>query len=798
MRITSLAMAVSLGLASIPSIAATNEPSSVEKITVIGSRIAVRSETDTVLPVDIISGEQLQATGILETSKALQYAVPSFSFPTSAITDGSDAVRPASLRGLSPDHTLVLINGKRRHGSALVHTNGTVGKGSSNADLNAIPLTAIKRIEVLRDGAAALYGSDAIAGVINIVLKDTAQGGEFGLTTGQTYEGDGEQVRFSWNQGLELGEDGFLNLSVEVHDKSATDRSGAYNRAFYPELADGSPDPREESIDKDVFEIGDANFRNYGLFYNSEYSLNDNVSLYSFGGVSSRKSSSGAFFRRPADGRNVPEVSPDGFLPKLEPEVLDTSVYLGTTFELAQWDFDISLGQGNNEFEYHVAETINASYGPTSPNEFYAGTLATKETNFTVDASNSFDFFNDSELGLAIGTSFRRNVYEIEAGELGSYDNGGYQGKSGGSQGFTGFTPESEVNESRHNVGIYVQAENLLTDDFSWTAALRYEDYSDFGSNTSAKLSARYDLTDSIAFRGSIDSGFRAPSVQQLYYTSISTQFLTNPVNGELEPKETGTFNSTNDITQALGGGNLEAETSRSFTAGIVYDNHEGFSVTVDAYQISIDDRIILSGNVSEDTSPEVAAILADSTAETARFFMNAVDTTTKGVELVVSKNYETNHIGEFDFSLAYSYKKTDIDNVNLPELLTGTEDALFGRREQVRMTESVPANTGNIGFTHRYGDFTTTVRANYFGSYLIGYSKENVKFGAKWTMDIATNYQLTDSLSLSAGVQNLFDTYPDERPEDNRFYGNFIYPQANAPFGFNGGYYYLSAKYLY
>ncbi|RYV01080.1 TonB-dependent receptor [Shewanella sp. OPT22] len=798
MRITSLALAISLGFASLPSAMAANETSSIEKITVVGSRIAVRSETDTVLPVDVISGEQLQATGLLETSKALQYAVPSFSFPTSAITDGTDAVRPASLRGLSPDHTLVLVNGKRRHGSALVHTNGTVGKGSSNVDLNAIPLTSIKRIEVLRDGAAALYGSDAIAGVINIVLKDNAQGGELELTTGQTYEGDGEQVRFGWNQGFDLGGNGFINTSLEVHDKRSTDRSGVYDRAFYPTLSDGSPDPREETVNKDVFEIGDADFRNYAFMLNGEYALSEDASLYAFGGVSDRKTSSGAFFRRPADSRNVLEVYPDGFLPKLEPEVLDASLYVGTKFTAAEWDFDISVGHGTNEFEYHVAETINASYGPSSPNEFYAGTLSTRETNISVDASNSFDFFNDSELGLAVGVNYRRNAYEIEAGELGSYDRGDYQGKSGGSQGFTGFTPESEVNESRNNKGVYVQAENQLTDDFNWTAALRYENYSDFGSNTSAKLSARYDLTDSLAFRGSIDSGFRAPSVQQLYYTSISTQFNLNPATGLLEPQETGTFNTVSDITHSLGGGDLNPEKSRSVTAGIVFNDHDGFSVTLDAYQIKLEDRIVLSGTVNDETSPEVAAILANTAAENARFFVNGVDTTTKGLELVASQKVETQNFGEFDFSLAYSYKKTEIDSIHLPGVLSGTEDDLFDRRERVRMTEATPANTGNIGFTHSYGDLTTTVRANYFDSYTIGYSAGNVEFGGKWTMDVAAHYQLTDDLSLSAGVQNLFDTYPDERPEDNRFFGNFVYPQANAPFGFNGGYYYLTAKYKY
>lgn len=768
-----------------------DEAPAVEKIQIIGSRMALRTATDSVAPVDIITSEQLQATGMSETARALQFAAPSYSFPFSSVTDGSDAVRPASLRGLSPDHTLVLVNGKRRHGSALVHLGGTYGKGSSNVDLNAIPMTAIKRIEILRDGASAQYGSDAIAGVINVVLKDYDEGGSASVQTGQTYTGDGEQWRVGLNHGISFLDEGFINLSLEAHHKNSTNRAGLDSRKQYPNLADGSSDPRELTFDRKNHQVGDAEYDNLGLFINSGFDFDNESQLYAFGGISQRETKSGAFYRRALDSRNILEIYPDGFLPQINPDISDSSLVLGYKFNLGEWNVDSSVGYGSNEFEYRVVNSLNASIGPSSQSEFNAGTLSTSETNLNLDASRYFDFANDSEILLATGIAWRENGYQIEAGEANSYF-------GSGSQGFGGFTPESEVNEDRSNAGVYVEVENQLTDAFFWSAAARYEDYSDFGSNNSWKLAARYDLDDNWGLRASTNTGFRAPSVQQLYFTNISTLFNPDPQTGQLVPTESGTFNNFSPITQALDVGKLQAEISQSFSLGLVYNNHDGLAMTIDAYQISIEDRIVLSSSLTPSDSPVVANLLSQSNAEAARFFVNAVDSRTQGVDVVITQEFDIGSYGELRASLAYAYNDTEIEGIHLPNILNGLEDELFDNIEQTRMTKANPNHTGNIGLTHELGDFTSNVRLSYFGEYTVGYSKENVTYADKWVMDMSVNYAATDDLSFTAGVQNLFDTYPQKRPDDNNFNGIFVYPLTNTPFGFNGGYYYLEAKYTY
>ncbi|SDI84287.1 iron complex outermembrane recepter protein [Ferrimonas sediminum] len=770
----------------------------VETIEVIGSRIALRTATDSAAPIDIISGEQLQATGMTETAQALQFAAPSYAFPFSSVTDGTDAVRPANLRGMSPDHTLVLVNGKRRHGSALVHTSGTVGKGSSNVDLNAIPMAAIKRIEILRDGAAAQYGSDAIAGVINVVLNDADQGGSIATQVGQTYEGDGEQIRIGLNHGLGLGDDGFLNLSLEAQQKNATNRAGADPRQQYPTLADGSPDPREATFDRNSHHIGNSDYDNYGLFANAGYSLDGDDNLYAFGGISQRESKSGAFYRRALDGRNLPEIYPDGFLPQINPEIIDYSLVLGYEFDLGQWRLDASAGYGSNSFEYRVVNSLNASLGPDSPTEFDAGTLSTEELNLNLDASRYYEFYNDSELVVAMGLSWRNSGYQIEAGDEASYIKGDYQGKSGGSQGFSGFTPESEVDEDRHNLGLYLELENQYSDQWYWAAAVRFEDYSDFGTNTSWKLAGRYDITDNLALRATTNTGFRAPSVQQLYYTSIATFFDPDPDTGEFIPRESGTFNTLSPITQALGIDELEPEISHSYSLGLVYLTDFGLTVTVDAYQIDVDDRIILSGSLDKDASPAIAALFDGTNAESGRFFLNGLDTRTRGLDVVASQEFDLGSWGDLEANLAYAYNSTDIEQVNLPAILDGQEASLFDRREEIRRTDANLHHKGNLGFSHRYGDFTTHLRFNYFGTYTVGYSRSEVKYDASWTTDLSVRYQATDAISLTAGAQNLFDTYPEKRPDDNNFNGIFQYPVTNTPYGFNGGYYFVDLTYRY
>ncbi len=766
-----------------------------ETIQVVGSRLSVRTATDGSAPVDIISGEDLAASGITETARALQYAVPSFNFPTSSITDGSDAVRPASLRGLSPDHTLVLINGKRRHSSALVHLNGTTGRGSSNVDLNAIPISSIKRIEVLRDGAAALYGSDAIAGVINIVLKDQSEGGSITANAGQTYIGDGDQYKVHGNTGFALGDDGSLMLAFEYHHKNKTNRAGPDPRQQY-ELINGEEDPREETFNRLSHHVGDASFENKAIFFNANMAAGNEGELYAFGGYSDRTSQSGAFYRRALDNRNLTEVYPDGYLPLLTPETSDFSVVGGYKFLLADWNVDASVGMGTSEFQYRLENSLNASFGPSTPTEFDAGTLELNEVNASVDVQRFFPFVNNSDLSVAFGLSYRENTYKISAGEPASYENGGYDGRPAGSQGFTGFKPESEVDESRDNVGLYVELENLLTTQFQWGAAVRYEDYSDFGNNTSWKISGRYDVTDQFAIRATANTGFRAPSVQQIYFTNISTLFVNR--NGELVPEQSGTFNNISPVAQALQLGALQPEESQSLSFGLVWSGDDGLSVTVDAFQIDIDDRIILSSSLIPSDSPAVAAALAAAGADNARFFINAVDTSSRGVDVVATQEFDVGS-SLLKTQLAYGYNKTEVDGVNLPTILDGLEDKLFDNVEQTRMTRSVPRHSGSLSFTSIVEDFETRLGFNYFGDYMLENNAGlQTEFSGKWVVDFSVKYKMDDNLSFNVGVQNLLDEYPDKQDPSNQFNGIFMYPNTNAPFGFNGGYYYGEVTYSF
>ncbi|RUO37140.1 TonB-dependent receptor [Aliidiomarina taiwanensis] len=767
-----------------------------ERIQVIGSRLSVRTATEGSAPVDIISGEDLVASGFTETAKALQYAVPSFNFPTSSITDGSDAVRPASLRGLSPDHTLVLINGKRRHSSALVHLNGTTGRGSSNVDLNAIPISAIKRIEVLRDGASAQYGSDAIAGVINIVLKDNPQGGDVSLSVGQTYEGDGEQVKLHGSFGVNLNDRGAIVFSGEYHDKGSTNRAGLDPRQQYPTLPNGDLDPREDTFNRKNHHVGDAEFENTGLFYNANYQVGTGE-LYSFGGYSKRTTKSGAFYRRALDNRNVIEIYPHGFLPTLAPETTDVSLAAGYKFDIGEWFADASVVYGKSEFNYRLENSLNASMGPNSPTNFDTGTLIHDEMNASFELSRFFKFYNYSDLAVAFGVSYRDNAYQIQAGEPASYQDGGYDNRPAGSQGFTGFHPDSEVDESRNNTGIYVELENQLTENFQWAAAMRFEDYSDFGSNTSWKLSGRYAITDEFAVRATANTGFRAPSVQQLYFTNISTLFVNR--NGELVPEQSGTFNNLSNVARELQVGALQPEESQSLSLGAVWNGHNGWSVTVDAFQIQIDDRIILSSSLIPADSPAVADALLVAGADNARFFINAVDTTTRGLDVVVAKQLDLDQWGQLKVQAAYGYNKTSIDAVNLPTILDGLQDKLFDNVERTRMTRSVPQNSGTLSFTHDYNKLKTHMAFSYFGDYVLeNNAGVQTTFGGKVIVDASVLYQATDALGVRVGAQNLFDTYPDKQLPENQFNGIFMYPNTNAPFGFNGGYYYAELNYRF
>jgi len=557
------ALSAGLGLvafaAAAPAIAQDDGADDRDTIVVVGTRVANRSVLDTAVPVDIIKLDDITQTGYTELNQALSYAVPSFNFPLPSITDGTDHVRPATLRGLGPDQTLVLVNSKRRHASPLVNINGSIGRGSSAVDMNMIPSAAIRNVQILRDGAAAQYGSDAIAGVIDVQLKDESSGGGATISYGR-YEtspgaldrdiSDGETLTVSGWVGLPLGDDGFLTLSGEYRDRAATNRAGLDTRRQYDYTNLGSAacptgdpdtevcalDDREATINRLNHRFGGADVQDLALFANAGMALDNGYELYGTASYGQREGESGGFYRLARNSRNVLAIYPDGFLPLITTDITDYSIGGGLRGEMHGWDSDFSITHGSDELEYGVENSLNTSLGATSQTSFDAGALKYGQTTVNADFVRGFDVDGlASELNVAFGLEYRRETYEIKAGEEASYVQGPFPGAAG-SQVFPGFQPSNEVDEDRDAIGIYVDLEAEVTDRLLVSGALRAESYSDFGETVNGKIAARFDLTDDFAIRGAISTGFRAPSLQQEFFTATSTNFI----NGL--PEEVGTL----------------------------------------------------------------------------------------------------------------------------------------------------------------------------------------------------------------------------------------------------------------
>jgi len=802
----------------------------VEHILVTGSRRNDRTVSESSVPVDIINIEDMATTGQLEVSQILTTLVPSFNYPNASIADGTDHSRPAVLRGLAPDHTLVLINGKRRHSSALLNLNGTVGRGSSAVDLNTIPTSAIKSIEVLRDGAAAQYGSDAIAGVINIILKDQKGGsisatygeyntqmagvaqltdvyadenGDLAFTTGEDRSlTDGGVTTIAGDWGMDLGESGFLNLAFESRSRNGTQRSGFDPREQYDRLDDGSLDPREFTVDRYNHKFGKADVDDLSFFYNMGYDLSETTQLYSFGSYSYREGLSGGFYRRANDSRNVLSVYPEGFLPHIGSEVADTAFNIGIKGENNDWNWDLSASLGENDFAFQVKDSINTSLGADSPTDFENGSLIYQQSIINATANTLVDWGLPNEVFVAIGAEYRKENYEIIAGDEASYitalDSNGVPIAAGGAQVLSGFSPASEVDESRHNVALFVEFDTDLSDDFNMSYAGRFEDYSDFGSTFTQKLAGRYAINDYFAFRGAISSGFRAPSLAQSSYKSISTQFS----NGI--PNEVGTFPVTEEAAIALGAEELTTEESINSTLGFVFEIGD-FNLTVDAYHITIDDRIVLSEDLSGD---EVEAILigaGELNTTQVRYFTNAIDTTTKGIDIVATYDFDFNDYGSLRTSAALNFNDTEVTHVidNPSELSAlGDEYEVFSFREISRFELGTPRSKYNLSATWKMDGISVNLRGTRYGEVVDASSdpENHEVLKAKWIADLDASYQLTDSINLAVGVNNLFDQYPQDTV-GNIGQSNFnqIFPYSGfSAYGTDGRFMYARATYSF
>ena len=784
----------------------------IEQIVVTGTRVAGRSVSDTAVPIDIVGADVLERAGNTELNQALSVALPSFNFPRPGLADGTDTIRPATLRGLSPDQSLVLVNSKRRHAASLVNVNGTVGRGSSAVDLNTIPTAAIKAVEVLRDGASAQYGSDAIAGVLNIRLREASEGGNVTVSygvrdtsystptsappAGATWSSpnpvsrsltDGETLTFSGWKGFDLDGKGFVTVSAEYKDAERTERGGWDYRQQYPKINDEF-DPREQTIERFNAWYGEPQLEQMTLFVNAGLNVGPGK-LYSWFSYQDRAAKSGGFYRRAQDDRNVIEVHPDGFLPIIAPDVTDSSAALGYEWDSGDWSFDASVVYGYNQMEFTIENTVNRSIGPTSKTVFDAGGFDYDQLVGNFSAVTSFDVAAlASPVNIATGLEVRRESYSIFAGEPDSYRNGGVLLPNGnptqsGAQVFPGFRPANEVDESRNSVGVFVDMEANITDQVLGSVALRAEDYSDFGSNLTGKLALRWDITDSFALRSSVQNGFRAPSLQQQYFTSTSTNFI----NGV--PFDITTFPVNNPVAVALGAKPLDAEESTNFSLGTVFRLGD-VSITLDGYRINIDDRIVLSENL---TAANVRQYLVDQGfigIGGGRFFINGVDTETTGLDLVVNWNLPTDKTGDFDVTMVANVNSTDVTAIPETAELSALDPApeLFGRINVLTFEEGTPKNKLGAIVNWSLEQYGITLRATRYGEVLTpGTSAErDFTLSPKTLVDIEGRLQLTDDWRLSVGIDNVFDQYPDAFPTSLNGTGNTSFSNY-SPFGRSG-----------
>jgi len=805
----------------------------------IGSRTA-RTATQTPVPIDVITGTEIRESGHTELNQILREIVPSFNASHQSISDGTDHINPASIRGLGPDQVLVLVNGKRRHASALVNINGTFGRGTVGTDLNAIPPAAIERIEVLRDGASAQYGSDAIAGVINIVLKNQTESLQASVRGGMTggcfsqpdrpdgtpqnidWDCDGEQVNIDANFGFPIGDGGYFNVTGAFLNRERTNRSGLEMKDQFLGISGEAATDAEiasRGLTREDFSMttGQAEAVVGMAFFNGAVPIGNGAELYAFGGVSRRDGAATGFFRRAnEETKTILELYPNGFLPEINTGINDQSISIGLRGNYSGWDVDLSLTSGGNSILYNIENTDNASLGPASPVSFDAGTLRFGQNVGNLDAVRFIDTNGSfKSLSFVTGAEFRVERYEIEAGDAASWmlGNGGSIAgvdfdttssggpKAAGSQVFTGFQPANEVDRTRNSISVYAGFESQITDQVTLDIGGRFENYTDFGSVFTGKVASRIELSPTAAIRAAVSTGFRAPSLHQVWFNNVSTQFVIDPSSGELVAQQVLTANNLSGVAAAFGIPNLEEETSTNVSAGFTVNPSSNFSLTADVYFIKIEDRIVFTSRFS-DTEPIVAELLlpfASSGVSQAQFFANAIDTETKGLDIVASYGTEMSG-GQLTLTGAANFTDTEVTAINVPasvQAVFGTTDVsstFFNREETGRFERALPRQKGSVSAKWRKDRFTGTIRGNYYGEieYTPTNSDNDETFGSKVLLDLDLAYQLSESLRWSVGANNLLNTYPDQHTvPGNRSDERFVFSRRVTQYGSNGGFYY-------
>lgn len=822
---------------------------------VIGSRARHTAAEELAVPVDVFTSEQIQAQGTTETSQILSQLAPSVNFPRQSVSDATEIVRPFTMRGLSADHTLVLLNGKRRHHTALIHYYGAgQGAGSSGVDMNAIPAGAIGRLEILRDGAAAQYGSDAIAGVVNVVLKEggfspfiTADLGQY--MTGEEnpaalpdadgdrpkYPRDGRTIDVNGGWGIPLGS-GSLGLFAEYRDRQPTNRAGPDATDMFvagdaDEVVDGKLVTKNNSIAMPDHHWGDGASKDLMTFASANFPFNTGyttASVYAFGGYSFRQGAGFGYFRPPVSERNWPAIYPNGFLPKFAPDVVDVSGAGGVRGLVSGWSYDLGATVGHNGFKYDLENTLNTSLGPCLntpcapgldgvlgtaddpgiPNKknIFAGELKFTEAVFSLDASHEYPMGLSSPVNVAFGAAFRTERYQIHRGELASYVNGFHPAQDGsiapsGSQVFPGFRPADEADADRNNVGAYIELEGDLVPRLLANVAARFERYSDFGNKLTGKLAMRLQPTQRLTLRSAISTGFRAPSLNQSFYSSVVTNFKADPVTGNPVPFDIGIFPVNSVEARALGARPLKPESSVNFSAGFAATPVDNLTFTSDFYYIRLDDRVTITGFLDTDS---VATILRNigSRAEAAQYFTNAINTRTRGLDITGDYTKVT-FGGTANLNAAFNFTRTTIPNENsipLPPELQGTGEELIGKFDEgglLAMTKERPDWRATLTGQFKRGAWNGLGRYSYYGKYsssLYSYSGADVQnYGGKGLVDAEVGFAPLNGFRLSLGARNIFDVYPDRMSANNGF-DIFPWPPA-SPFGYNGRFVYTRVE---
>lgn len=775
------------------------------EMVIVGSRGQSRTLLTSPVPVDNISTQELISSGQATIDQMINYKVPSYNSSNQTISDATAHFDVSELRNLGPSRTLVLINGKRKNPSALVYVNDTPGKGEVGTDMKSIPAAAIDRIEVLRDGASAIYGSDAIAGVINVVLKDY-ESTTLDLGTGITTMGDGLTYNADFHKGFKI-DDASINVTLSYYHQDYTDRAGEpggdglFGVIFGDDdILNGTHPWLVNNPDIGMI-VGQPEYDKLSATANLSLPYDgDKGEFYANYGFTKRYGTSFAVYRAPywiTDdyGLLTPEGEDyTGFQPTFETNISDYYATIGNIYDFNGWKTDVSLTTGGNSVLYTIGNTINVALGPNSPTRFNAGAYGFSHVLGNIDISKNI---ND-KITFMIGTEARRETFEVKAGQIESY-------VDGGAQSFPGLQPSNALTADRSNIGIYTGVDIDVTESFLIGGALRYENYSDFGNNLSWKLQARQLFADNKGVvRASASTGFRAPSLHQIYLSNVQTLVSGGTVSNQ------GTFNNVSGVIKGLGVSPLDAETAFNISAGVTYQLSDNFTASLDYYNVAIDNRVLFTGEIGFDgddsTTNTVEQILIDNSVTSIKFFVNAMDTRTQGVDLVLNYNGIAVGSGSMGVVLAGNFNQTKIDGtINAPGVLADEGYDIFNRKEQARVTTARPNLKATLGFTYKLSGLTVNLNNTYFGEVTWQHASDPTKdqtFGAKVITDLILGYKANDKLNLSLTINNLLNVYPDAIVTGGDFVtdlgGRFQYPWEVNQFGFNGTMVKLGANYRF